>query len=91
MKNTARPEPKEPSRFSDKKIKTFMIVVGLGVALALVVEIVDSVLPKEHKMSALIQSFIEHRDARKRAHKSSYDMERPGVGFPVTDLQGDRR
>ena len=39
------------------------------------VEIVDSVLSKERKMSALIESFFEQREARKRVQKSFYDMD----------------
>ena len=91
MDSKAKVETQKPGRFSNEEVKTVMVAIVIGVGLGLLVEIVDSVLPEEHKMSAFVESFLEQRNAPKRAPTGSYDMERPEVRFPVTDLRGDRR
>ncbi len=71
--------------FSSDEVKALVIALGVGAVLGVSVEMVDAVLPKEHKMSAIVQRIIEGRDANKKRPKKSFDIDRPGAAFPVTE------
>ena len=71
--------------FSHDEVKAVLTTIGVGVVLGVAVEMLDAVLPKEHKMTAVVESLFEGREARKRAKKSSYDIGRPKVPFSFSD------
>ncbi len=71
--------------FSHDEVKALLMTIGVGVVLGFAVEMVDRALPKEHKMKAILQILMEGRKERKEIRKSSYDMEKPKVGFEVTE------
>jgi hypothetical protein len=85
MTSKAKSDPGKIGPFSYDEVRALLMVIGLGVVLGVAVEMIDAALPKEHKMSAIVQSLLEGREARKRAKKSSYDMGRPDVGFNFTE------
>jgi hypothetical protein len=72
-------------RFSNDEVKALLMAIGLGVVLGVAVEMLDNILPNEHKMSAIVKSLFKERQVRKQTKKSSYDLERPSLGFNVTD------
>ena len=71
--------------FSHNEVKSLLMAIGVGVVLGFAVEMLDAALPKQHKMSAIVDRLFKEREARKKGARSSYDMGRPGVGFSVTD------
>ena len=71
--------------FSSDEVKAVMVALGLGVVLGVAVEMVDAVLPKEHKMSAIAQRIVEVKDANKKRPKRSLDIDRPGTGFSLAE------
>ena len=85
MTSKANPESGKAKHFSRAQVKALLLAVGIGIVLGVAVEVVDSALPKQHKMSAISDALFKGREARKKTNKSSYDMERPDVGFSVTE------
>jgi hypothetical protein len=75
--------------FSSDEVRALMIAVGVGVVLGFAVQMIDEALPNEHKMSAIVRSLRERQgirsSPRRNNQKNSYDMERPGAGFSVTE------
>jgi hypothetical protein len=85
MSKKAKSDPRKLGPFSQSEVKALLMTIGVGVVLGVAVEMLDAVLPKEHKMSAIVQSLFEERESRKKAPKKSYDIDRPNVGFNITD------
>lgn len=85
MNSKAKSPPGKRERFSNDEVKALFVALGVGVVLGFAVEMVDAALPKEHKMSAVVQRLMERQKEPKKTQKSSFDMERPGVGFSVTE------
>jgi|LauGreDrversion4_2_1035121.scaffolds.fasta_scaffold55866_5 hypothetical protein len=85
MNSNAKPPLEKLGPFSSNEVKALVIALSLGAALGVAVEMVDAILPKEHKMSAIAQRIIEGRDVNKKRPKKSFDIDRPGAAFPVTE------
>lgn len=85
MASTPKSGPEKLGPFSHDEVKALLMAIGVGVVLGVAVEMIDAALPKQHRMSTVVHSLFEQRETRKRAQRSSYDMGRPDVGFPVTD------
>lgn len=85
MSSTSKSGPEKLGPFSHEEVKALLMAIGIGVVLGVAVEMIDAALPKQHKMSAIVDSLFKEREARKKSAHSSYDMGRPDVGFSVTD------
>ena len=85
MATTSKSGPEKLGPFSHNEVKSLLMAIGVGVVLGFAVEMIDAALPKQHKMSAIVESLFKKREARKKGVHSSYDMGRPDVGFSVTD------
>lgn len=85
MTSTVKSEPRKLGPFSHDEVKALFMTIGVGVVLGFAVEMIDNALPKDHKMKAILQILMEGRKSSKAHQRSSYDMEKPKVGFNVTD------
>lgn len=85
MTTKVKSEPPKLGPFSHAEVKALLMTIGVGVVLGFAVEMVDSSLPKDYRMKAILKELMEGRKHREAARKSSYDMGRPDIGFNVTE------
>lgn len=85
MATTSKSGPEKLGPFSYDEVKALLMAIGVGVVLGFSVEMIDTALPTQHKMSAIVERLFKEREARKKGGHSSYDMGRPDVGFSVAD------
>jgi hypothetical protein len=85
MTSTSKSGRAKLGPFSHTEVKSVLMAIGVGFVLGFAVEMIDAALPKQHKMSAIVDRLFKEREARKKGIHSSYNMGRPDVGFSVTD------